>query len=165
MKLESKIKLLSNDQPLLLLEQIELFDDGSGAAGLLTINSGSFTCSKHPFYFEDFIPFCQKIPEMYKTLHGKAELRFRYEQDFLELTMDKIGHVVVKGLVGSTSEQQLTYNFQSDQTCLVSMVSSVNDTLDEIKEATKILSERRTSVRSSKCWLRKKKKNLDGITI
>ncbi|MBA4388364.1 MAG: hypothetical protein C0404_10310 [Verrucomicrobia bacterium] len=149
MKLESTIELLSNDQPLIRLEQIELFDDGSGAKGLLTINSGHFSCSGYPFYFDEFIPFCRQIPEMYKTLKGKTELRLRYERDVIELEMDKLGHVIVRGLIDSGSDQQqLKFHFVTDQTCLSSLVASVEAVVAELEEANKTLHPIRSKLRS-----------------
>jgi hypothetical protein len=132
--LESTIELLSNDQPLIRLEQIEVFDDGSGAHGLLTVNSGHFSVSSYPFYFDEILPFCQDIPRMHKTLKGKAALRLEYEHDFIEFEMDKFGHVIVRGLINSESdEQQLKFHFVTDQTCLLSMVTSVEAVAKEMR--------------------------------
>lgn len=136
MKLESKIELLNYGQPLIRLEQIEVFDDASGAKGLLTVNSGHFSCSSYPFYFDEIVPFCRGIPRMYKDLKGKAHLRPRYERDFIEFEMDKLGHVVVRGLIDSASDQQqLKFHFVTDQTCLLSTVTSVEAMIKEMEEA------------------------------
>ena len=149
MKLESIIELLSNDQPLIRLEQIEVFDDASGAKGLLSITSGHFSCSSYPFYFDEIVPFCREIPRMYKELKGKAELRLRYEHDFIEFEMDKFGHVIVCGLIDSGSDQQqLKFHFVTDQTCLLSMVTSVEAVVKEMEEANKTLHPIRSKLRS-----------------
>lgn len=134
MKLETTIEMLSSDLPLIRLQQIEIYEDGSGARCLLTVNSGHFSCASYPFYFEDLKVFCLAIARMYKDLKGKARMSLRYERDFIELEMDKLGHVIVHGLIVSNAgEQQLQFHFQTDQTCLASMVKTTESALREMK--------------------------------
>jgi hypothetical protein len=133
MKLETTIELLNGEQPLIHLQDIEVFDDGSGARCLLTINSNHFSCTSFPFYFEDLKDFCKSIKRMYKELKGNARLSLSYEPGFIELEMDKLGHVNVHGLViGHGLGQELRFRFQTDQTCLSSMVQTSDEALKEM---------------------------------
>jgi hypothetical protein len=148
MKLETTIEFVSGDQVLLRLQAIEIFDDGSGGYGLLTVNSGHFSCTSFPFYFDKLEPFCQAIPKLYIDVKGEIRLGQIYERDFIELKMDKFGHVIVRGEVEESGMgQKLVFCFTSDQTCLPSLVESTKCVMKEIETANKTLHPIRSQLR------------------
>jgi hypothetical protein len=80
-----------------------------------------------PFYIEvePMREFIANLDEMDKNLKGKAVLNPMFEDDFIELEIDEsTGHVKVRGEMFEHSEmpQNLTFEFQTDQTCLAPLV-------------------------------------------
>jgi hypothetical protein len=148
MKIETTIELVSGDQSLIRLQAIELFEDGSGGHGLLTVNSGHFSCTSFPFYFDNLEPFCQAIPKLYNELKGEIRLEETYEHDFIEFKMDKFGHVIVRGEIEESGlGQKLVFCLTTDQTCLPSLVESTKCVMKEIETANKTLHPIRSQLR------------------
>ena len=136
-KLESTIELMNGEQPLIRIQGIEVFDDGSGAHGLLTVNSGHFSCTGFPFYFDNLATFCREVPLLYRELKGKTRISHVYEPDFVEFEVGKHGHVIVHGEICESGgeEQRLIFCFTIDQSYLPSLVASAESAKKEMDAA------------------------------
>lgn len=149
MKLETTIELLNGETPLVRLEAIEVFDDGSGAHGLLTVTSGHFACRSFPFYFDDLERFCRDLPGLYRDLRGKTRLSHTYEHDFVEIEMGGQGHVTIRGEIAESGgqAQRLVFSSVVDQSYLPSMVRSAEAAMKEMKAANQALHPIRSQLR------------------
>lgn len=137
MKLTPHLEFHSGDGDFIRLHTIELADDGSEGNGLLTLSSGWFGCKNYPFYFDNLEAFCRDIVVLHRDLKGSVRLAFHYESDFLQLTVDKLGHVLVAGQLNADAGtgQKLDFAFESDQTFLPQLVAGVEKIDDEIRRA------------------------------
>lgn len=61
-------------QEFIEISGIERFSDGSGYTSRLAVGSGRFSCSGHPFYFDDLKRFTKDITKVYDRVEGKARL-------------------------------------------------------------------------------------------
>ena len=84
MKLRTPIELICEGGALIRLEAIEVFEDGSGACGILIVHSGNFSCTGHLVSFDNLAAFVRSVQRLYKDLKGKARLSHAYEHDFIE---------------------------------------------------------------------------------
>jgi hypothetical protein len=117
-----KIKLKTNkDDECLEFCDIERFSDNSGYSATLVVHSRGFS-AEVPFNFEinPLEKFIIALEDMNHTLHGKARLKPNYEDLFIELELDNLGHLRVRGemIEYSHMPQCLKFEFETDQTCL-----------------------------------------------
>jgi len=119
--------LRASPQDFFQIVGIEKFNDGSGYASRLTVGSGRFSCSEHPFYFHDLNGFTKRIAQAYEQVLGKARLGDPYEQDFIEIEVFRGGHVSVTGFIRSYAPglQELRFCFMCDQTFLPDLLRSL----------------------------------------
>jgi len=115
-----KLKTNQNDECLEFCN-VERFSDGSGFSATLVVRSRGFS-AEVPFSFEinPFDKFIVALEEMNHLLHGKARLKPNYEEPFIELELDNLGHLRVRGemIEYSHMPQSLKFEFETDQTCL-----------------------------------------------
>jgi hypothetical protein len=113
---------------------IQRFADGSGYTSRLALGSGRFTCSEHPFYFDDLPRFTKDIAKAYERVGGKARLGHTYEKDFIEIEVLSGGHVSVVGTVvqHGPPHQELRFAFGCDQTFLPELLRSLSQAAKEL---------------------------------
>jgi hypothetical protein len=136
MSIETPVILRASPQEFIELSGIEKFSDGSGYRAQLAVSSGRFSCSGHPFYFDDLNRFAKEITEGYGRVEGKARLAYRYESDFLEIDVRRGGHVSVVGFVVQYGppRQELRFAFECDQTFLPELMHSLSQAVKELGE-------------------------------
>jgi hypothetical protein len=100
------------------LSNVERFGDGSGYCSRLRVSAGSFECTGRPFYFDSLEAFISDLRRGYERLSGTAELRHRYEHEFVKLEFTSLGHLVASGAIidDGPPERRLEFAFQADQT-------------------------------------------------
>lgn len=100
------------------LSNIERFEDGSGYCAQLRVGAGEFRCTGRPFYFDDLESFISDLRRGYDNLTGSAQLRSRYEHEFMKLEFTARGHVVASGTIidYGPPECRLHFAFETDQT-------------------------------------------------
>ena len=81
------------------LSSIERFGDGSGFCAQLRVGAGEFSCTGRPFYFDDLGSFIADLRRGYDKLTGSAELRCRYEHEYIKLEFTSRGHVIASGTI------------------------------------------------------------------
>jgi hypothetical protein len=123
------IKLKTNSEDKILeMNNIKLLEDNSAYKMNLDIYSRAFSVSKE-FYIEpmQMDKFLKEIEEMNKTLKGLALMKPLYEEEYIEFSCDKIGHINVKGEIFEHSEisQHLKFEFVTDQTCLPDFINDL----------------------------------------
>ena len=96
------------------------------------VDATAFECRLHlrsrgfvlerPFWFEEaeLKVFVEQLRVMDRSLAGEAELRTRYEDNFLHLAVSGRGIVAVTGVATECAvpSQQLRFAFETDQTVL-----------------------------------------------
>ena len=127
MKTDNQICLKVNSEHFVQLSCVERFDDGSGYTSRLSVGSGRFSCSEHPFYFDDLKSFTEKISQAYDKIEGKARLGHIFEKDFIEISVLSNGHVIVAGFIvqHGPPHQELRFSFECDQTFLPELLKSL----------------------------------------
>lgn len=117
------------------ISEIMKFSDGSGYESLLSINSGEFSCSNHPFYFNDLESFTKSVGQAYDKVEGNARLGGVYEKDFIELSVERKGLVEVSGLIYDYKEpqQEMHFAFKSDQTFLPELLRTLTQVSKELE--------------------------------
>ena len=127
MTTETPIILRVGPEHFMELSGIEKFSDGSGYTSRLSVGSGCFSCSEHPFYFDDLKSFTENITQAYDKVEGKARLGHIFEKDFIEISVLSNGHVAVTGLViqYGPPHQELRFGFECDQTFLPELLRSL----------------------------------------
>jgi hypothetical protein len=94
---------------------------GSDFGCVLSVRSGPFA-AEIDFYFEGYALeiFIADLQTIDSSLQGRARLKLEFEEPFIELEGDGLGHVSVRGLLLQTgpSTQKLEFTFSTDQTCL-----------------------------------------------
>ena len=134
MKLKTQLVMTSAVEPLLLLQDIELFADGSGAKSLLTVRSGHFECHAIPFYIDDPLRFCREVVRLHKTLKGRCRLGHQYEPEFIEFELGIRGQLRISGeLTDYVNQQRMTLSLTVDQTYLQSLVLSSVSLVKEVE--------------------------------
>lgn len=113
---------------------VERFSDGSGYRSCLTVGSGRFGCSGHPFYFDSLPRFTKDVTTAYDRVEGKARLGHTYESDFIEIQVLGGGHVSVVGAVvqHGPPHQELRFAFGCDQTFLPELLRSLSHVAKEL---------------------------------
>jgi hypothetical protein len=122
------IILRASSQDFIEISGIKKFDDGSGYTSRLTVGSGRFSCSEHPFYFDDLEGFTKSLSKAYEQVVGKARLGSLYEKDFIEIEVLSGGHVTVTGFIQTFTpdRQELRFCFLCDQTFLPETLRSLS---------------------------------------
>jgi hypothetical protein len=116
------IELKTNDTTKVVrLSHVEKFCNGSGYRCDLAVVSGGFSCLR-PFYFDD-LALSVAVPalrEMAAGAEGKCVIKGQWEEDFLQIEANEMGHVWVSGEILEHSEfdQRLKFAFRTDQTIL-----------------------------------------------
>ena len=98
---------------------------GDDFSCMLAVLSGGFSAERQFLIDSEYLEqFCRDIRVMDSTLRGSARLGYRYEQEELAFELDKLGHVLVKGLLidYGPPHQELRFAFRTDQTCLAPLV-------------------------------------------
>lgn len=133
MESHKRIELLVSPDEFFHISDIKRFADDSGLVGYVSAQSGAFGVKGHKFYFGDLARFASDIKQLHRSLSGSARLQTPFERDFVELSVDSLGHVLVKGhfeLSGPVS-QRLDFEFTCDQTFLPSLIVSLDAVLAE----------------------------------
>ena len=129
MKLKEKINevvvLQTNDEDKLLqLSGFELFGKGAFKCKV-TLNSRGFAYTGNA-YFDNGASFIGSLEKAATDLHGSAELKEDYNDHFIKLEINSIGHVIVSGTFVEYSDhsQNMSFEFKTDQTCLIPFINS-----------------------------------------
>ncbi len=119
------------------LSDIIKFTDGHGYESRLSIHSGEFSCSNHPFYFNDLQSFTENIKQAYDKIEGIAQLGNVYEQDFIEIYMKRNGVVEVNGFVYDYKQpgQEMRFAFNSDQTFLPELIRALKQVSIDLEDS------------------------------
>lgn len=135
MKTNIPIVLRVSPRDFIEISGIEKFDDGSGYTSRLSVGSGRFSCSEHPFYFDNLEKFTSSITRAYDRVEGKARLGHNYEKDFVEVEVLRGGHVVVAGFIVQYGppHQDLRFSFGCDQTFLPELLRSLRQVGEDLK--------------------------------
>lgn len=109
----------NSDNPSLTLRSCHRL--GSDFGCVLAICSGPFS-GEVDFYFEDYAlrRFIDDLRAIDVSLRGTARLKLEFEDPYLELEGDGLGHVQVRGHLLQTGQmmQRMEFGFLTDQTCL-----------------------------------------------
>jgi hypothetical protein len=117
------------------LSGFERFDDGSGYRAVLRVASGEFACTGREFYFDDLPAFLDHMREAYQRVSGSAELRYRYEEDFLRIQFTRLGHIVVSGLLVhyGPCKRRLQFSFEADQSFCPPFIAQLQEVCEELE--------------------------------
>ena len=120
------------------LSNVERFEDDSGYAARLSVGSiisGRFTCTGHPFYFDDLAGFTRSLQTAYERVQGKSRLAHAYEKDVIEVEVHSGGHVTVTGFIVEFGppRQELRFGFDCDQTYLPEFLKSLSKVMMELE--------------------------------
>ena len=128
------IVLRASPEDFFEITSIERFSDGSGYSSHLSIGSGRFSCSRHPFYFDDLDGFAKGIAKAYERVGGKARLAHSYEKDSIEIEVLRAGQVSVSGFIveHGPPHQELRFAFSCDQTFLPELLRSLKQVAGEL---------------------------------
>ena len=135
MTTETPIILRVSPEHSIEISGIEKFSDGSGYTSRLGVSSGRFSCSGHPFYFDDLKSFTKNITQAYDKVEGKARLGDVFEKDFIEISVLTNGHVTVAGFVvqHGPPHQELHFTFGCDQTFLPEFLKSLKQVAKDLE--------------------------------
>ncbi len=132
---DETIELQTNDpEKVVRLSRVEKYSDRSGYGCEITIISTGFSC-KQPFCFDD-VSLSEAIPrleEMAAGAVGMCVIKGQWEDDYIKVEANAIGHVIVSGEIFERSyrEQHLKYSFRTDQTMLLPLARD----LEKLKNA------------------------------
>jgi hypothetical protein len=131
----ASIVLRASPEDFFEITSIERFSDGSGYSSHLSVGSGRFSCSRHPFYFVDLDGFAKGIAKAYERVGGKARLAHSYEKDIIEIEVLRAGQVSVSGLIvqHGPPHQELRFAFGCDQTFLPELLRSLKQVAGELE--------------------------------
>jgi hypothetical protein len=133
---EHLIVLATNtDDPALAFRQLRRFGNGSDFTCELHIRAHGFVAQR-PFYFSErsFRSALDALRYMHRELTGKARFEEEWEHDqFLQFAMASSGHVIVSGrlVLLSGEPNELSFTFQTDQTCLGPFIHALEQFDDE----------------------------------
>jgi len=122
-----KFELATHDD-----QKILQFDDLNKTTKsiLVRMYSRGFSINR-TLYFDDYYldSFKTNLKIMQNTSEGKARLGHQFEDEYIELTINKMGHVLVKAEFFEHSEhsQSIKLEFKTDSTCLESLIKEVNN--------------------------------------
>lgn len=121
--------ITNSERHFLCMQDIRIFGDDSGGVCRLDLRSSPFQ-AQIDFFFDspalsDFVTQLERLKE---HLIGKAWLGNDHEELFIQFDGDGLGHILVSGkLLDSTCGrmQQLAFEFQTDQTALMSFIGDL----------------------------------------
>jgi hypothetical protein len=135
MTANAPIVLRARPEDFVEISNVERFSDGSGYSSRLSVGSGRFSCSAHPFYFDDLDGFTKAVIKAYDRVGGKARLSSNYEKEFIEIEVLSRGHVSVSGfIVQYDPRQELRFSFGCDQTFLPELLRSLKQVAAELEQ-------------------------------
>ena len=128
------IALRASQDEFFEITSIQRFSDGSGYSSHLTVGSGRFSCTRHPFYFDDLEGFTKALAKAYERVGGKARLAHTYEKDIIEIEVLRAGQVSVGGFIveDGPPRQELRFAFGCDQTFLPELLRSLQEVAREL---------------------------------
>src|SRR4030095_6090196 len=131
----SPIVLRASPEDFIEIASIERLSDSSGYSSHLSVGSGRFSCSRHPFYFDDLDGFTKAIAGAYERVGGKARLAHNYQKDIIEVEVLKAGQGSVAGFVVEYGppHQELRFAFGCDQTFLPELLRSLKQVARELE--------------------------------
>ena len=131
----SPIVLRASPEDFIEIRCIERFSDVSGYSSHLSVGSGRFSCSRHPFYFDNLDGFTKEIAGAYERVGGKARLAHNFEKDIIEIEVLKAGSVSVAGFIVECGppRQELRFAFGCDQTFLPELLRSLKQVAGELE--------------------------------
>jgi hypothetical protein len=120
----------NSSDPALELRGVERYADGSGFCSEMFVCCQGFSALRR-FHFSErsFRAALKALRHMDEQLQGEARLEEDYEHDqFLQFAVDSRGHVCVSGLLVLLDgrSNRLSFEFDTDQTCLAPLVRSLN---------------------------------------
>lgn|SRR5690554_1180457 len=128
----AEISLQTNDDR----KRLKLFDiscAGDDFICRVEIVSHGFSCDR-PFYFSrSYLErFCEALEAIDTSLEGHAELRHEFEDDRIRIKGDGLGHLEISGTIVELGEleQQLSFAFVTDQTCLRTLIPDIQRVLN-----------------------------------
>jgi hypothetical protein len=135
MKTGLPVAFVVSDTEFVELSEIEGFEDGSGFVAIIRVGSGEFSCSGRRFYFDDLPRFLRDLKKSYSEVRGYAELRQRYEEEFIRFEFTSRGHVLITGLLKQYSPLKLSlqFGFEADQSFVPPFIASIQAALSDIK--------------------------------
>jgi len=111
---------------------IKRFADNSGFVAKIRVGAREYSCAGKSFYFHELPSFLTQLKQSFLDLRGCAELRHRYEEEFVRFEFTPRGHVIVSGLLRETPGCRLQFIFEADQTFVPPFISSVERVLSEL---------------------------------
>jgi len=135
MKTDQTIAVQIDDTSFIRIEGIETYGDGSGFGCRISLRSGAFACTDHPFYFDGLDHFLQDMQSLYRKLSGKARLGHTYEPDYVEFEGTGLGHVLITAELNYFSEcpQSLKVSLKADQTYLPPVIDAAEKILKSLR--------------------------------
>jgi hypothetical protein len=135
MKIATTVALRVCDTEFVELSEIERFEDGSGFCSQIRVGSDEFICTGRRFYFDDLPKFLSDLRRMYQKVGGTAELRQRYEAEFVKFEMSARGQIKVTGLLRDygAMERVFQFGFEADQSFLPPYIKGLENVLKELE--------------------------------
>jgi hypothetical protein len=132
------VELKTNDaRKALVFENWKYDTKGEGYVFDIRVHSGDFA-AKHPMFFlyrTCFEQFLRKLEKMATRLSGTVELKDEYENHYIKMELDRLGHVTVTGELWylATLEQHLKFGFETDQTCLQPLFNDLSRVVNDLR--------------------------------
>ena len=120
------IELQTNtEDPKLEFHNIEKYDDSSGFGATIYVASNGFSakvfCTFGEWPMEEFL---SQLEICNKELSGQATLKPEWDNWFVTFAVKNNGQVEVNGML-YTADQELKYEFITDQTCLSPLIKDL----------------------------------------
>jgi hypothetical protein len=82
-----------------------------------------------------FEQFLRNLEKMATRLSGTVELKEEYENQYVRMELDRIGHIAVTGELWYLAplEQHLKFGFETDQTCLQPLFKDLSRVLEDLR--------------------------------
>ena len=95
----------------------------------VSLRAGEFACLARRFHFDDLAGFVEQLRTAQAALTGNAELRQRYESEFVRFEYDARGHVHVTGLLTDHRPDgcSLRFALEADQTFVPGFISGLDE--------------------------------------
>jgi hypothetical protein len=122
------IELQTNtEDPTLEFLNIEKYDDRSGFGATINVASNGFSakvfCTFGEWPMDEFI---SQLESCNNSLSGQATLKPEWDNWFITFTVKNNGQVEVNGMLYS-ADQELKYEFITDQTCLSPLIKDLKE--------------------------------------
>ena len=118
----------NTENPRLALLEVKRFRDDSGYSSTLSVLSGGYSAT-YRFSFEEYSlsEFIASLSKIQELLTGVARLKPMWEPQYIELEASTLGHILVRGELPehSARRQKLVFEFVTDQTCLMPLISAL----------------------------------------